>query len=113
MHCIEDKKLGIVINHSSDWSGEVRIAWYKVEERRDPGPTPPSLRETWCLGKDLVRGRFSDALPPRRESSPHTVPGSWIPTEVLTRVVALAVESYIMHRLTSFAEQLSVGELEP
>ncbi len=99
MHCIDDKPNGIILNHSADWSGDVRLAWYDADERRDPGPTPPSLRECWCNGPDLVAGRFSPALPPAGASVPETVPPSWAPVEVITRAVALAVESYLRHKL--------------
>lgn len=99
MHCIDDKANGIILNHDGDWSGDVRIAWYDTDERHDPGPTPPSLRECWCSGLDLVAGRFSPALPPPGKSLPATVPPSWAPVEVVTRAVALAVESYLRLKL--------------
>lgn len=87
MHCIADKPNGISVNHNADWSGEVRLAWYVADERRDPGPTPPSLRECWCSGGDLVAGRFT------------LLSGDEPPVGVLTRAVALAVETYLRSKL--------------
>ncbi len=87
MHCIDDKPNGIIVNYSPGWGGEARIAWYNADERRDPGPTPPSLRECWCNGPDLVAGRFVQ------------LSGVEPPVNVLTRAVALAVESYLREKL--------------
>lgn len=96
MHCIDDKANGIIVNHDGDWSGDVRIAWYIAEERHDPGPTPPSLLECWCSGSDLLAGLFT----PISESSHGVlvVP----PIHVVTRAVALAVESYLRFKLERF-----------
>lgn len=94
MHCIDDKPNGIIINHSSDWSGDVRIAWYVTTERRDPGPTPPSLKECWCEGRDLVAGLFT---PIERPAGFDLVREP--PVNVLTRAVALAVETYLRSQL--------------
>jgi hypothetical protein len=96
VHCIDDKPNGIVINHNSDWSGEVRIAWYVASERRDPGPTPPSLQECWCRGSDLIAGRFT----PLNGTEP--------PVNVITRAVALAVETYLRGRALRAAEDLFI-----
>ena len=96
VHCIDDKANGIVLNHDADWSGEVRLAWYIADERVDPGPTPPSLRECWCLGIDLVAGRFS----PVRGSAP--------PVDVITRAVALAVETYLRGKMARAVEDLLI-----
>ena len=87
MHCIDDKPNGVIVNHNSDWSGEVRIAWYVV----GPGS---SLRECWCSGPDLVAGLYSPVNAPDGEAS-HGDP----PVNVLTRAVALAVETYLRHKL--------------
>ena len=87
MHCIDDKPNGIIVNYSPDWGGEARSAWYIADERRDPGPTPPSLRECWCNAADLVAGRFT------------LLSGDEPPVNVLTRAVALAVETYLRARL--------------
>jgi hypothetical protein len=101
VHCIEDKPNGIIINHSADWSGDVRIAWYDPAERRDPGPTPPSLRECWCDGYALTAGRFAPItkadvhVAGRFDLTTNVQP----PVEVLTRAVALAVESFLRHKL--------------
>lgn len=90
---IDDKANGILLNHDPDWSGTVRVAWYIASERRDPGPTPPSLQECWCHGPDLVTGRFTQ------------LDGPEPPINVITRTVALAVEGYLRHKLEkSFAE---------
>jgi hypothetical protein len=94
VHCIDDKPNGIILNHDGDWSGDVRIAWYIAGERRDPGPTPSSLRECWCVGPDLVAGRFTPTSGPPGEPSP-----SEPPVNVLTRAVALAVEGYLRFQL--------------
>ena len=96
MHCIDDKPNGVVINHSPDWSGEVRIAWYVADERRDPGPTPPSLQECQCVGKDLIAGRFT------------LLEGVEPPVNVITRAVALAVETYLRNKMLSAAEDLFI-----
>jgi hypothetical protein len=95
MHCIDDKPNGIVLNHDGDWSGNVRIAWYIASERVDPGPTPPSLRECWCSGPDLVAGVFTPTNRPS-DAPPQSVP----PVDVITRAVALAVEGYLRSKLT-------------
>lgn len=109
VHCIDDKPNSIILNHNSDWSGEVRIAWYVAAERRDPdpdapqfqggglviqGPRPPSLRECWCEGKDLVAGLFTPVERPAGFDLVHEPP-----VNVLTRAVALAVETYLRSKL--------------
>ena len=96
MHCIDDKTNGIIINHNGDWSGDVRIAWYIASERRDPGPTPSSMRECACSGVDLVAGRFT------------LLSGDEPPVNVLTRVVALAVETYLRVKMMRAAEDLFI-----
>lgn len=96
MHCIDDKANGIIVNHNSDWSGDVRIAWYIAGERRDPGPTPSSMRECACSGVDLVAGRFT------------LLSGDEPPVNVLTRVVALAVETYLRVKMMRAAEDLFI-----
>jgi len=98
MHCIDDKPNGIILNHG-DWSGNVRIAWYLADERRDPGPTPPSMRECWCSGPDLVAGLFTPTSGP-----PDKAPSSAPPVDVITRAVALAVESYLHFKLARFVD---------
>jgi hypothetical protein len=102
MHCTDDKANGIILNHNGDWSGEVRIAWYVAAERRDPGPTPPSLQECWCEGKDLVAGRFTPTrtLGESMFSEP--------PVNVLTRAVALAVEDYLRSKMESALDDLFI-----
>ena len=97
MHCIDDKPNGIIVNHNADWSGEVRIAWYVADERRDQGPTPASLRECWCSGRDLVAGLFTPVSTPS-DRPPGTVVSA-PPVDVMTRAVALAVEGYLRHKL--------------
>ena len=96
MHCIDDKANGVILNHNSDWSGDVRIAWYIASERRDPGPTPPSLIECSCRGIDLVAGRFTlnDGPEP--------------PVNVITRAVALAVESYLRSKMERAVDDLFI-----
>ena len=96
MHCTDDKPNGIILNHNGDWSGDVRIAWYNADERRDPGPTPPSLRECWCGGDDLVAGRFT------------LLSGDEPPTNVLTRAVALAVEGYLRCKMERALDDLFI-----
>lgn len=111
MHCIDDKPNGLILNHDSDWSGEVRIAWYVVAERHDPSPTlfrvPPSLQECWCAGVDLVAGRFTP-VSTTREPAPGCVIVPEPPVHVLTRAVALAVESYLTHKITLAVSELRV-----
>lgn len=96
MHCIDDKANGIVVNHNSDWSGEARIAWYVANERRDLGPVPRSLRECECSAVDLVAGRFTH------------LSGDEPPVDVLTRAVALAVETYLRSKLESSLDDLFI-----
>lgn len=120
MPFIDDKPNGIVLNHSADWSGEVRIAWYVTAERRDTpqfkgglvieGPTPPSLRGCWCNGPDLVAGRFTPVSTPPGEAK-SSVP----PVDVITRAVALAVEGYLRFKLERFLDVdlfINRGKLE-
>ena len=94
MHLIDDAPNGIIINHSADWSGDVRIAWYVAAERQDPGPVPPSLKECWCEGKDLIAGLFTPIDRPAG-----FVPAHEPPVNVLTRAVALAVETHLRSKL--------------
>jgi hypothetical protein len=96
MPCIDDKLNGIVLNFHSDWSAEVRVAWYIAAERRDPGPTPPSLRECHCLGRDLISGRFT------------RVDGPEPPVDVITRAVALAVEAHLRRKMERAVEELFI-----
>jgi len=103
VHCIDDKLNGIVLNHDGDWSGEVRIAWYVAAERRDPGPTPPSLRECWCSGADLVAGRFTPTSGPPGEPAP-----SDPPINVITRAVALAVERHLRAKMERALDDLFI-----
>lgn len=107
MHCIDDKPNGIILNHNSDWSGEVRIAWYVATERHDPGPTPPSLQECWCEGKDLVAGRFTPAST-SGEPAPGCVLVTEPPVNVLTRAVALAVETYLRRKMEHSLDELFI-----
>lgn len=111
MHCIDDKPNGIILNHNSDWSGEVRIAWYVSSERRDPGPTPPSLRECWCEGKDLIAGLFTPVTLAgiANNSTPGVVVVAEPPINVLTRAVALAVDTYLRRKIMSAAEDLVIS----
>ena len=103
MHCIDDKPNGIIVNHDGDWSGDVRIAWYVSSECWDPGPTPSSLRECWCSGKDLVAGRFTPVGRPAGADRSHAPP-----VDVLTRAVALAVETYLRSKMESAVESLVI-----
>lgn len=96
MHCIDDKANGIVLNHNSDWSGNVRVAWYIADERRDLGPTPPSLRECECRGSDLVAGLFT------------LLRGEEPPVNVITRAVALAVETFLRAKLEDALDDLFI-----
>jgi hypothetical protein len=95
MRTLDDKANGIVLNHNSDWSGEVRIAWHVTSERRDPAP----LRECWCRGPDLVAGRFTP-LNGTRDDEP--------PVNVITRAVALAVEGYLRSKMESALDDLFI-----
>jgi hypothetical protein len=93
---IDDKANGIVLNHDPGWGGKVRVAWYIANERRDPGPTPPSLRECECNGIDLVAGRFTLRN------------GDMPPITVITRAVALAVEDYLRSKMESALDDLFI-----
>ncbi len=107
MHCIDDKPNGIILNHDGDWSGPVRIAWYEAAERCDPSPprfrVPPSLRECWCSGPDLVAGLYSPVNEPGGGAS-HEDP----PVNILTRAVALAVEGYLRSKMESALDDLFI-----
>lgn len=107
MHCIDDKPNGIVLNHNADWSGEIRIAWYVAAERCDSGPTPPSLQECWCVGKDLVAGRFTPVSVPSNPT-PGVVLVPELPVNILTRAVALAVETYLRGKMKSAVDELFI-----
>ena len=96
MHCIDDKPNGVIVNHNQDWSGEVRIAWYVAGERDYLGPTRPSLQECWCEGRDLIAGRFT------------LVKGAEPPITVLTRAVALAVETFLRSKLARATDDLFI-----
>lgn len=99
MNCIDDRANGIIINHNSDWSGNVRIVWYVASERRgddeDHG-IPPSM-VCWCNGRDLVNGLLTMAE------------GSEPPLNVITRSVALAVETNLRTKAISAAESLFIN----
>lgn len=88
-----DKANGIVINHNQDWSGEVRISWHVA------GALPLSWPECWCQGPDLVAGRFT-SLNGTYDVEP--------PVNVLTRAVALAVESYLRSKMESALDDLFI-----
>ncbi len=90
MHCIDDKANGIVLNHNSDWSGDVCIGWYVVDARAQASnPLLPVLRECWCRGSALVAGSFEYT----RGVDP--------PLGVITRSVALAVEACLRAEMLS------------
>lgn len=114
MRCIDDKPNGIILNHDGDWSGDVRIAWYTASERRDPGPTPASLRECWCIGPDLIAGRFTPvSAADRRVRRTSDMPLSGVdvpepPINILTRAVALAVEGYLRFKLERAMDDLFI-----
>jgi hypothetical protein len=91
MHTIDDKANRIVLNHSSGFVGEVRIAWLPA------GPLEPT-RECWCNGMDLIAGRF---MPTRGQEEP--------PVNVLTRAVALAVETHLRSKMESAVETLFIN----
>lgn len=99
MHCIDDKANGIILNYNSDWSGDVRVAWYVASEREQIGRTgvPPSLQECECRGIDLIAGRFT------------LCEGSEPPIHVITRAVALAVETYLRSKLMHVTEDLFIN----
>ena len=98
MHCIDDKAHGIILNYSTGWRGETRIAWYTPSERRDPGPLPASLREGWCEGRDLIAGRLT------------LLRGDEPPPVITARAVALAVEAYLCGRMMIAVENLSIDQ---
>lgn len=92
MYIIHDKKNGILINHSSSWCEDARVAWYNVDEYRESGPTPMSLRECQCDAKGLIAGRFT------------LISGTEPPIYVIARAVALAVEDYLRSKLTKLLD---------
>jgi len=96
MRCLDDKANGLIINYTPGWTDDVRLAWYIASERRDPGPLPSSLEECRCRGRALVSGRFT-----RTE-------GSEPPLHVITRAVALAVESYLREKLERAVDDLFI-----
>jgi hypothetical protein len=106
MHTIDDDANGIILNFNSDWSGEVRVAWYDVKERRDKintGPVP-SLRECWCDGEDLIAGHFRFVNRPAGNASTPSVP----PVDVMTRAVALAVETYLIRKMATALDDICI-----
>ena len=98
MHSIDDKANGIVINHNSDWSGEVHVAWYSASAHEQLGRAgvPPSLQECECRGIDLIAGRFTLCEGPEP------------PVNVITRAVALAVETHLRNKMLRAAEDLFI-----
>jgi len=110
VHCIDDKPNGVIVNHNADWSGEVRIAWYDASARRDTDPALPELQECWCDGYDLVAGRFTlVAKAPvnilgRFEMTTNADP----PVHVLTRAVALAVETFLRRKMERAIDELFI-----
>jgi hypothetical protein len=92
MMSISDEVNGILIKHHTDWSGDARILW-------STGVLPGvDMIGCWCSGHDLIAGRF---LPTRAgESTP--------PVNVLTRAVALAVETYLRDKAMSAVEKLFI-----
>ena len=99
MYCIDDGINGIVLNYSADWSDNVRVAWFLAKEFRVPGlgPLPPSLQECHCVGSDLISGRFT------------RVDGPEPPIDVITRAVALAVETYLRHKMEHGVAELFIN----
>ena len=96
MHCIDDKANGIVINHNSDWSGEVSVAWHAVVLRDGFGKSSVDRFECLCSGIDLVAGRFT------------LIDGPEPPVNVITRTVALAVEGYLRSKLERAVDDLFI-----
>jgi hypothetical protein len=107
VHCIYDKPNGIIINHDGDWSGNVRVAWYLDGDRHDPGPTLPVLGECWCTGPDLVAGRFTP-VSKVSDPAPSCVHIPEPPIDVITRTVALAVESYLRSKMENALADLFI-----
>jgi hypothetical protein len=91
MRTISDKPNGIILNHDGDWSGEACIGWYVTD--RSP------LHECWCDGPDLVAGKFTK------------IRGIEPPISVITRAVALAVESYFRSKMTDALETFDIDDL--
>ena len=98
MHIIVEKDL--VINHNSDWSGDVRIAWaprgWPADHRVD-GP-PPTVEEWWVDGRDLLQGRIT--------FSPKYHWFAAMPIDVACRAVARAVRDYMHTKAVELAEQV-------
>ena len=95
MHIIDDKANRVCLNHNSGFVGEVRIAWYDASKRREHDPT--NFEECWCSGIDLIAGRFT----PVRGPEP--------PVNVITRAVALAVETYLRSKMEGAVEELFIN----
>ena len=89
MHTIDDSANKIILNHNSDWSGDVLITWWG-----DSTHKAQPWRECHCDGADLIAGRFT------------LTAGAEPPIDVITRAVALAVERYLRRTLESAIEDL-------
>ncbi len=89
MHTIDDKPNGIALNHDTDWSGEVCIVWGITNHHS-------TSHECWCNGPDLVAGRFTKTR------------GIEPPIDVITRAVALAVETYLRSKMTHAVDDLFI-----
>jgi hypothetical protein len=89
MHTISDKPNGIFLNHDADWSGDVCISWYLSDKQHE-------LHECWCNGPDLVAGHFTKTR------------GIEPPINVITRTVALAVETYLRSKMAHALDDLFI-----
>jgi hypothetical protein len=99
MHRIDDKPNGITVTHDGDWSGQVCIAWWNVAdiERREPP------RRCWCWGPDLIAGLFTPTSGP-----PSDLLTSEPPINIVTRAVALAVESCLRDKMAYALDSLFI-----
>lgn len=92
---------GIILNYSSDFSGDVRVAWYAGEdytdEMRKLDRVPETVHSVWVEGALLRRGYFrvkSGAQPP--------------PVEVQLRAVALALDTWWSHKAIAAIEHIGI-----
>jgi hypothetical protein len=86
VHTTDDKANGLVLNHDYDWGGIVYVAWCSGSTRHVSS----------CKGSDLVAGRFTHLTGPEP------------PINVITRVVALAVEGYLRTKLEAFTDNFFI-----
>ena len=100
-HLIDDTYgVTVDLHYNSDFSGYVIVNW-SVAMRPD---RPAADDETKLKGRELIRGNVEIA-PGFGAEMP--------PLEVATRVVALAVETYLLGRMRSAIDDVGVPRARP